>query len=124
MRVFKNVWFEKFARKEQLTNTMLCDAVLRAERGLIDAELGGGVIKQRIARAGGGRSGGYRALVFFRSGVRAIFAFGFATSTMANIDADDLLDLKMTARLFLARSEAEIDVLVDQKELFEMNCDA
>ena len=78
MRIYKNAWFAKFARKERIGNAALCDAVDRAERGLIDADLGGGLIKQRVARAGEGKSGGYRTLIFFRQAERAIFAFGFA----------------------------------------------
>ena len=64
MRVFKNAWFVRFARKERISDAALCDAVARAEKGLIDADLGGGLLKQRVARSGGGKSGGYRALLF------------------------------------------------------------
>jgi len=54
LRVFKNTWFRRFARKESITDAMLCEAVRRAERGLIDADLGGGLIKQRVERPGAG----------------------------------------------------------------------
>ncbi len=57
MRVFKNAWFERFARKQRIPDEALLEAVARAERGQIDADLGGGVIKQRVARRGQGRSG-------------------------------------------------------------------
>src|SRR3546814_6114326 len=83
-RILKNGWFERFARKERLTDSGLRDAVQRAESGLVDADLGGGVIKQRVARPGKGKSGGYRTLILFRKGDRAIFAFGFAKSAPAN----------------------------------------
>src|SRR3546814_18742904 len=53
-RILKNGWFERFARKERLTDSGLRDAVQRAESGLVDADLGGGVIKQRVARPGKG----------------------------------------------------------------------
>jgi hypothetical protein len=68
MRIFKNKWFARFARKERIGDELLCQAIERAEKGLIDAELGGGVIKQRIARPGGGRSGGYRTIIAFKQG--------------------------------------------------------
>ena len=51
-RIFKNGWFERFARKEKLTDSALREAIQRAESGLVDADLGGGVIKQRVARPG------------------------------------------------------------------------
>jgi len=68
LRVFKNAWFGRFARKEKISADLLWEAVERAERGLIDANLGGGVIKQRIARPGAGKSKGYRSIVIYRKG--------------------------------------------------------
>jgi hypothetical protein len=67
-RVFKTRWFERFARKENIRDTVLLDAVARAEAGQVDADLGGGVIKQRIARRGQGKSGGYRTIIFSAGG--------------------------------------------------------
>lgn len=58
MRVFKNAWFGRFARKEKISAEVLWEAVVRAEKGLVDADLGGGVIKQRIARPGESKSKG------------------------------------------------------------------
>jgi hypothetical protein len=122
MRVFKNAWFQKFARKEKISDAALYEAVARAGRGLIDADLGGGVIKQRVARPGEGRSGGYRTLIFFRVGTRAVFAFGFAKSDRDNISAEDEGILRSTAKLTLGLSDAEIDQLVDAGKLEEVNC--
>ncbi|WP_367379438.1 type II toxin-antitoxin system RelE/ParE family toxin [Sphingobium sp. SA916] len=96
-RIFKNGWFERFARKERIADSALRDAVERAESGLVDADLGGGVIKQRVARPGKGKSGGYRTLILFRQGDRAIFAFGFAKSAQANISKADLALLRNAA---------------------------
>ncbi len=67
-RFFANRWFAKFAAKEKISDATLADAVRRAESGLIDADLGSGLIKQRIARQGRGKSGGYRSILIFRSG--------------------------------------------------------
>jgi hypothetical protein len=77
--------FARFARKERLNPPRLRDAITRAELGLIDAELGGGLIKQRVARSGGGRSGGYRTVIAFRAAQRAVFLYGFAKSERDNI---------------------------------------
>ena len=52
VRVFKNRWFEKFARKQEIDDGALREAIDRAEAGLVDADLGGGIIKQRVARKG------------------------------------------------------------------------
>lgn len=55
MQVLKTAWFAKFARKEKIGDEILCEAVERAEKGLIDADLGGGLLKQRVARSGAGK---------------------------------------------------------------------
>src|ERR1035437_3114711 len=90
MKVFKTRWFARCARQEGLPDDSLLEAIERAERGLVDADLGGGVIKQRVARAGRGRSGGYRLLVAWRGGERAVFLYGFAKRERENIDEDEL----------------------------------
>ena len=66
MRIFKTRAFAKFAIKQQITDIQLLGAIQRAEAGLIDANLGGNIIKQRISRQGQGKSGGYRSLIFYR----------------------------------------------------------
>lgn len=123
MRVFKNGWFQKFARKEKISDAMLCEAVERAERGQIDADLGAGLIKQRVARPGAGKSGGFRTLVFFRAETRAVFAFGFAKSDMANLDDAEEAYLKKAAKLVLGFADAQMDAEVAAGRMFEVNCD-
>jgi hypothetical protein len=123
VRVFKNPWFQGFARKEAISDAGPCDAVARVSRGLIDADLGGGLIKQRVARPGAGRSAGYRTLVLFRAGSRAVFAFGFAKSGMDNLGETDEADLKSAAKVILALSEADVDRLVANATLMEVECD-
>ena len=93
----------------------------RAESGLVDADLGGGVIKQRVARPGKGKSGGYRTLILFRQGDRAIFAFGFANSGQANISKADLALLRDTASEALEWSAGELDRLVASGTLVEID---
>jgi hypothetical protein len=75
----------------------LVEAITRAESGLIDADLGGAVIKQRVARPGRGKSGGYRTLILFRQGDRAIFTFGFVKSKQDKISPADLAVLRQAA---------------------------
>jgi len=89
-RIYKNRWFAKYASREGISDAAIISAVDQANSGLIDADLGAGLIKQRVARDGGGKSGGYRTLVFFRHGERAVFAFGFAKNSKANLNGDEL----------------------------------
>jgi hypothetical protein len=86
----------------------LREAIERAERGLVDADLGGGLIKQRVARSGEGRSGGYRMLVAYRLGDRAVFLYGFAKNEKDNIDPDQLLSLREIAADWFAADAALI----------------
>lgn len=108
MQLFKNSWFARFADKEDIDDTKLVEAVLAAERGLIDADLGGGVIKQRIARSGEGKSGGYRTILIFRKGDVAFFVYGFSKSSRDNITREELQVFKKLARAMLPLSEEEI----------------
>lgn len=95
-------------------------AVADAERGLIDADLGGGVIKQRIARRGQGKSGGFRVVILYRRGARAFFVYGFAKSERANISQDELAALKELSTELLAYTEGEIMRAVASGPLIEV----
>ena len=120
MRIFKNAWFVPFARNEQISAAALLDAVDRAEKGLIDANLGGGAIKQRIARPNAGRSGGFRTVVFYRRGERAFFVFGFAKSVRDDIGRDEEAQFRKAARLTLALSDEQLDRLVSSGRFEEV----
>ena len=85
IKFFKNAWFWRFARKENISAEVLRDAVDHAENGLADADLGGGVTKQRIARPGESKSKGYRCAVMYRKGDPAFGVYGFAKSDLGNI---------------------------------------
>ena len=78
MRIFKTRAFARFARREGIDDAVLGNAIDRAERGRIDADLGGGIIKQRVPRPGAGRSGGFRTVVAYRAGEISVFLYGFA----------------------------------------------
>lgn len=122
LRVFKTKAFARFARKSALDDSALCEAIADAERGLIDADLGGGVIKQRLARHGQGKSGGFRVFVLYKRGSRAFFVHGFAKSERANITRDELAALKELASEMLAYSETEIAKAVALGPLIEVSC--
>ena len=94
LRIFKTKGLVRFADKERIADDSLTEAIERAARGLIDADLDGGIIKQRVARPGRGRSGGYRMLVAYREGDRAVFLYGFAKSERENIGQDELRTLR------------------------------
>ncbi len=120
MRVFKTRWFARFAKREDIGDDRLADAIARAERGLIDTDLGGGLIKQRVARPGKGKSGGWRTLIAYRYGQRAVFLFGFAKSDRDNIGSDHASELKAAAHDVLALSSSEIATRLAAQTLVEV----
>ena len=108
LAVFKTRPFARFARKARISDADLWECVRRATAGLIDANLGGGVIKQRIARAGEGSSGGSRCIVIFRWMRRAVFVHGFEKKDLGNIKANELEAFRELARVVLGYSDEEI----------------
>lgn len=123
MRIFKNKSFARFARKARLTDAALCEAIDNATRGLIDADLGGGVVKQRIARSGQGKSGGFRTIILFRVGARAFFVHGFAKNEQDNIRDDELAAFKMLAAVLMAYDDAALAKAIANGTLMEVMCD-
>lgn len=120
MAIYKVKRFARFARAESIDDASLVKAIADAARGLIDADLTGGLIKQRVARKGQGKRGGYRALIAFRSGDFAVFLFGFAKSAQDNIDDGQLAVLRSAAAVWLSLDAATIQKLVDYGELVEV----
>lgn len=123
MRVFKTKPFARFADREGIADAALCDAVRRAGQGLIDADLGGGVIKQRIARKGRGKSGGVRSIVLFRHGETAVFVYGFAKSARDNIRRDELAAFRKLAGVMLALDGKALSAAMANGTIMEIACD-
>lgn len=124
MAVYKTRWFDRWARKEGLAESSLCAAVQEMAHGLIDADLGGGLVKKRIARPGQGKSGGYRTLVATNKGNRWVFVFGFPKNERSNIDKDEAEALKKLAAHLLSLTPQAIGKAERAGELMEVNCDA
>ena len=123
MRVFKIRWFVRFARSERIDDGSLSEAIRRAARGPIDADLGGGLIKQRVARRGRGRSGGYRMIVAYRVKERAVFLYGFAKNERENIEPDELEDLRLVARGWLEATWERIETALKDGAIQEVQHD-
>ena len=101
MSVYKTKEFSRFARKADLGSEELLKAAKAVASGQWDADLGGGVFKQRIARDGGGKSGGFRTIILFKVGGHSFFVHGFAKNEKANITPKELKVLKKLAATFL-----------------------
>ncbi|WP_372737699.1 type II toxin-antitoxin system RelE/ParE family toxin [Neptunomonas sp.] len=123
MRVFKNKAFNKWAAKEGLSDDVLLAAVDEMARGLVDADLGGHVVKKRVALAGRGKSGGVRTLLAYKVGNKAFFVYGFAKNVRANIKDEELKALKRYARELLSYSDKLLTEAIKYGELIEVEND-
>ena len=124
MRTFKTKAFSRFAGREGIDDAALCEAVDRARSGSVDADLGGGVIKQRIVRKGGGRSGGFRTIVLFRRGELAFFVYGFTKSVRENLRRDELETFRrLLADEYLALDRVGLAVAQAAGAIIEVKCD-
>lgn len=122
IRVFTTRTFNRFARKNGIDNRSLCHAIERAMSGLIDVGLGAGLIKQRVARPGKGKSGGFRTIIAFKSERFACFLHGFAKSDQSNIDREDLSRLQDLASELLKLSANKLEQLIADENLIEVTC--
>ena len=122
MRIFKTRSFSRWMRKTELTDSAMRHAVVEMAQGLIDADLGGGVVKKRIGLAGRGKRGGARTLVATNRGNRWFFLYGFEKNDRANISDDELEALKEIAEQLLARAGRQLDEAVQDGSLQEI-CD-
>lgn len=123
MRIFLTRGVVRFARRQRIADASLQEAIGRAERGLIDADLGGGLIKQRVARPGQGRSGGFRVIVAYRVAGRAVFLYGFAKNDRENIDDGALDALRLIGAGWLAASADLVGSAVMEGDLKEIDYD-
>lgn len=123
MSVYVTKEFARFARKTGLADAKLLQAARDVAAGHYDADLGGGVFKQRVAREGGGKSGGFRTIILFRVGSHSFFAHGFAKSDKANVSAKELKALKRLADVLFGFSEEQLVAALATGELSEVESD-
>ena len=119
MRIFKTKTLARFTRQHGIDDNSLVDAVERAVRGLIDADLGGQIIKQRVARPGQGKRGGFRMIIGIRSD-RAIFLFAFAKNERDNIEQAELMTLREIVASFLNADDKTIAQALKDGTLIEV----
>ena len=120
--IYKTKVFDRWANEQGLPDQSLCQAVKEMNAGLIDADLGGGLYKKRVARTGQGKSGGFRTLVATNRGDRWIFVFGFAKNERDNINKKEQESLKVLANQLLALPKQDLLRMQSKFKLIEVNC--
>ncbi|QHI99518.1 type II toxin-antitoxin system RelE/ParE family toxin [Xylophilus rhododendri] len=123
MEILKRKDFARWQAGERLADSALCKAAWEMELGLVEADLGGCLYKKRIARPGGGKSGGYRTLLSMRVGERYVFLHGFAKSAKANITPDERQALQFAGQIFLELSPQGLMKAMQAGVLLEVRCD-
>ncbi|QWV93752.1 type II toxin-antitoxin system RelE/ParE family toxin [Geomonas oryzisoli] len=121
-RVFKNKWFDRWARREGIPDEVLFHAAKEIAAGRVEADLGGYLFKKRIARPGGGKRGGFRTIVGFKSisPQRIIFLYAFAKNTRSNISAKEEAALSLAAGSFLSAPDRKIDEFLTKGSIKEV----
>jgi hypothetical protein len=122
VRVFKDLEFHNWAKDEGLPDAKLCDAVAEIESGLVNARLGGFLIKKRVSGAGRGKSGGYRTIIAHRQGDRLVFLHGFGKKEKENISKKEKLALLKLGDHYMSLSDASIKKLVREELIIEVVC--
>jgi hypothetical protein len=122
MEIFKTKLFDRWATKQGINASALCDAVREMQSGLYEADLGGGLFKKRIARQDQGKSSGFRTLVATNKGSRWIFVFGFAKNERSNIDKGEEAALKALADSLLSLTPQAIQKVQSANELIRVDC--
>ena len=118
--VYKSKAFARFAKKARIADSDLWKTAQLANEGVVDADLGGGVVKQRIARAGEGKSGGSRSIILFRKNDRAVYVYGFEKKDLANIRPHELEAFRELAKVILEYTRDEIEKRVEDGALFKV----
>lgn len=103
------------ARKCGIDDASLNSAIDDADRGSIEAELGSCLIKQRVARKGAGKSGGYRIVIYYRRAQRSVFLHVFAKNAKANLSPAELEAYRDFARILDGLTEQQVLELVDRR---------
>ena len=120
MRLYKNRMFFKWAKSAGLTDAMLRDAANEIDAGLIEANLGRGLFKKRIARNGQGKRGGFRTIALFQKGHRTFFLYGFAKNQRDNLSKQDEAALKKLARNLLDTPDSKLKDMIINGDLYEV----
>jgi hypothetical protein len=120
-RIFKTRFFERWMQKSGLSDDALLNAVAEMERGLIDADLGGGIFKKRIALPNRGKSGSVRTLIATNKNDRWFFVLGFEKNQRDNINSKELSFLKDFAADLLTISDEKLVNSIKSKNLLEIS---
>ncbi|KQW72480.1 hypothetical protein ASD03_32490 [Ensifer sp. Root127] len=122
VRLLKDLEFDDWAAEYNVTNDMLCGAAKEIEAGLVDARLGGFLIKKRVAAPGHGKQGSYRTIVGYRQSDRLIFVHGFAKNETDNITKKEKEALRKLCDVYMQIDPDKLSEMIKEKKILEITC--
>ncbi len=120
-RIFKTKSFYRWQRKELIPDKKLHQAILEIDQGLVDAELGSGLIKKRIAKPGFGKSSSYRTIIATNRNDKWFFIYGFSKNEQENITGKEFESIKHYSSFLLEINNTEITAMLKQEKLLEIS---
>lgn len=120
VRVFKDFGFHRWAKGEGVADAKLSEAADEIESGLVDARLGGFLIKKRVGAFGRGKRGGYRTIVAHRQGDRLVFLHGFGKNEKDDISSKEKKALHKLGDEYMSYSNANLSKQVQERLIFEV----
>jgi hypothetical protein len=122
VRILKDLEFSYWAAQYGVTDAMLCGAAIEIEAGLIDARLGGFLIKKRLAAPGRGKRGGFRTILGHREGDRLIFVHGFAKNETDNITRKEREALRKLCDIYMLADDRTLAKMIALNQILEIEC--
>lgn len=120
MRIFKYRTFHQWAKSEKIEDNLLINAIHEMEKGLLDAKLGDGLYKKRIARKGQGKRGGYRMIIAFKQSDLSFFIYGYSKNEISTISEKEEKVYKKLAQYYLKLNDSELNCLIRNGQLIEV----
>ena len=122
MRAFKNKWFARWARLEDVPDSALCRAAAEVVAGQVEADLGSCLFKKRLARQGSGKRSGYRVVIGYKkpNSNRIVFLYAFAKNVRANISDKEREALSLVAEAFVSATDAQVSLLLWEGSIIEV----
>jgi hypothetical protein len=122
LRVFKNKWFARWARLEDVPDYALLRAAAEVVAGQVEADLGSCLFKKRLARQGSGKRSGYRVVIGYKkpNSNRIVFLYAFAKNVRANISDKEREALSLVAEAFVSATDAQVSLLLREGSIVEV----
>jgi hypothetical protein len=123
MRVFKNKWFAWWVRTENVPDSALLRAAQEIVAGRVEADLGSCLFKKRLTREGSGKRSGYRVVIGYKkpNSDRIVFLYAFAKNARANISDKEREALSLVAEAFVAATDVQVSLLLQERSIVEVN---